>query len=276
MNKTKGGAFSGAIALVCFLALAAYLAAGLGSKLKSDLRWETVSARSVESFFYADGIIIREELSPLEGQAPEGRRLGAGDGMGEGFFAPASGIYFSESDSLSYLSPEDIPKLDASTLSQLLSQEIRQEAQGRLIRGNCWYFICLPPSSPALEVGSTVMLDLGLGEIPCLVQETENSVAVFRMETQLVPHASLRKVRGKIISESFSGLALPTSALRQSGEEHYVWVIAAGRLEKKIINVIFFGEDFVLAEKTDKPDALQEGDKLVTAGEDLYEGKIII
>ncbi len=276
MNKTKGGAFSGAVALLAFLTLAAYLAAGLGKKLSPDLHWETVSARSIESFFYAEGIIIREELSPLEGQAPEGRRLGAGDGMGEGFFAPASGIYFKECDNLSYLSPGDIPNLDASTLSQLLSQEIRQQSQGRLITGNNWYFVCLPPSSPALEVGSTLMLDLGLGEIPCLVQRAENSVAVFRMETQLVPHASLRKVRGKIISESFSGLALPSSALRQSGEEHYVWVIAAGRLEKKIINVIFFGEDFVLAEKTDNADALQEGDKVITEGEELYEGKIII
>lgn len=276
MNKAKGGSFSGAIAFICFLALAAYLAAGLGGKLKNDLRWETVSVRSVESFFYAEGIIIREEISPLEGFAPEGRRLGAGDGMGEGSFAPASGIYFGECDSLSYLSPEDIPSLDAPALSRLLAEEPRQVNQGRLITGNDWYFVCLPPASLPLEVDSTLVLDLGLGEIPCLIQSIENSVAVFRMETQLVPHAALRKVRGKIISESFSGLALPSSALRQNGEEHYVWVIAAGRLEKKIINVIFFGEDFVLAGKTDNADALQDGDKVVTAGENLYEGKIII
>ncbi|MBO5976634.1 MAG: efflux RND transporter periplasmic adaptor subunit, partial [Oscillospiraceae bacterium] len=163
-----------------------------------------------------------------------------------------------------------------SVLSHLLNGEVRQVDQGRLITGNDWYFVCLPPSPLALEEGGSLVLDLGLGEIPCLVQSLENSVAVFRMETQLVPHASLRIARGKIISERISGLALPSAALHQNGEEHYVWVIAAGRLEKKTINVIFFGEDFVLAGKTDHADALQEGDKVLTAGEDLYEGKIII
>ncbi len=276
MSKGKSGAFSGAIALIIFLALVAYLAAGLSGSLKADLRWESVSARSVESSFSAKGIIIREEISPLEGQAPEGLRLGAGDSMGEGFFAPASGIYFKESDSLSYLSPKDIPRLDAATLSRLLGEESRQLAEGRLITGNDWYFVSLPPSSLHLEEGSCLMLDLGLGEIPCLVQSFESSVLVLRMDTQLSRHASLRTVSGKIITESFSGLALPSSALRQSGDEHYVWVIAAGRLEKKKINIIFFGEDFVLAEAADNANALQEGDKVITEGEELYEGKIII
>ena len=101
-------------------------------------------------------------------------------------------------------------------------------------------------------------------------------MAVLRMDTLLAAHASLRIATGRIINKSLSGLALPSSALRQSGGEYYVWAITAGRLEKKKVNIIFFGEDFVLAEAAANADSLQEGDKVITHGEDLYEGKIII
>ncbi len=268
--------FSGAIALVLLLSLAAYLAAGLGGRLSRDLRWESVSSRSIESFFTAEGIIIRREVTGVEGFAGEGQRLGSGDSMGEGFFAPASGIYFSKSDAFAYLSPEDIPRLDAATLSRLCSEEAEERGVGRLITGNDWYFVFLLPSGIELETGSALTLDLGLGELPCLVQRVENGVAVLRMDTQLSRHADLRVAEAKIIKERFSGLALPASALHQSGGDYYVWAITAGRLEKKKIEIIFFGEDFVLAEAAANAAALQEGDKVITEGEELYEGKIII
>lgn len=268
--------FSGAIALVLFLTLAAYLAAGIGGRLSREMRWESVSARKVESFFTAEGIIIRREITGVKGYAEEGQRLGSGDSMGEGFFAPASGIYFSQSDAFAYLSPEDIPKLDAEQLSRLCSEEPIGLAEGRLITGNDWYFVFLLPRSIELAQGSALMLDLGMGELPCLVQSSEKGLVVLRMDTQLALHASLRIGEAKIIKESFSGLALPASALHRSGGDYYVWAITAGRLEKKKIEIIFFGEDFVLAEAAANAAALQEGDRVITEGDELYEGKIII
>ncbi len=276
MRDNGNGSFSRAIALLLFLCLAAYLAAGLGGRLSREERFESVSSASVESLFAAKGIIIRSERAPVEGFAEEGARLGSGDSMGEGFFAPASGIYFSKSDAFANLSPEDIPSLDAPTLSRLCSEEVASRGGGRLITENAWYFVFLLPSGIELEEGSALTLDLGLGELPCLVQRVEKEIAVLRMDTQLSRHADLRVAEAKIIKERFSGLALPSSAVHQTGEEHFVWAITAGRLEKKNIEIIFFGEGFVLAKAADSAAALQEGDKVITEGEELYEGKIII
>ncbi|MBE7016924.1 MAG: efflux RND transporter periplasmic adaptor subunit [Ruminococcaceae bacterium] len=276
MSFRGGGAFSRAIAAVLFLALAAYLAAGLGGRLNRNIRWERVSERSVERFFLAEGIIIRNEIIPEGGQAPEGKRLGAGDSMGEGFFAPASGIYFGSCDGFEHLSEEDIPLLDAEAVSRLCDLEAAPRAEGRLITGNDWYFAFLLPRYMELQKGAALSLDLGSGEIPCLVHSSGEGFAVLSMDTQLELHASLRICEGKIIREKFSGLALPSSAIREAGGEKFVWTVTAGRLEKKKADIIFFGEGFVLVSPGIGADQVREGDKVVTAGEDLYEGKIII
>lgn len=276
MREGLGGAFSRAIAAVLFISLAAYLTAGVGVRLNREIRWEQVSERNVERFFLAEGIVIRREIPTEGGSAAEGRRLGAGDSMGEGFFAPASGIYFSSCDGYEHLSPEDIPLLSSQDLSRLCSQTPEKRETGRLITGNRWYFVFSSPSASGLEAGSEVVLDFGLGELPCIVELAGEAITVLRMDTQLAQHAHLRIAQAKIICESYSGLALSLPALRQDEGGYFVWAITAGRLEKKIIEVIFIGEDFVLAQKGSGAAGLQDGDKLVCAGDDLYEGKIIL
>lgn len=275
MKDCGSGAFSRAIAVILFLSLAAYLAAGIGSRLSPVLRWESVSERSVERFFSVRGIVIRNETVTEGGSAPEGKRLGAGDSMGEGFFAPASGIYFGSCDGFEYLSAGDIPLLSTETLSRLCAKEPEEGGKGRLITGNDWYFAFLLPDAAKLETGKSLFLDLGHGEVPCLVHSSGEGFAVLRMDTQLIGHASLRICEGKIISERLSGLALPVSALREEGGQKFVWALRAGRLEKTKVEIIFREDDFVLI-RADGDAALQEGDKVITAGEDLYEGKIII
>ena len=276
MKDYGSGAFSRAIAVILFLSLAAYLAAGIGGRLSPALRWESVSERSVERFFSVRGIVIRNETVTEGGFAPEGKRLGAGDSMGEGFFAPASGIYFGSCDGFEQLSAGNIPLLSAETLSRLCAKEPEESNKGRLITGDDWYFAFLLPDAAKLEAGKSLFLDLGLGEVSCLVHFSGEGFAVLRMDTQLLRHASLRICEGKIISERLNGLALPVSALREEGGQKFVWALRAGRLEKKKVDIIFREDDFVLISAHGDDAALQEGDKVITAGEDLYEGKIII
>lgn len=274
--KRGESAFGRAVATVLVLALAAYIAVALGNRLSATERWETVTERSVQRFFSARGIIIRSEIPLDAGSAPEALRLGAGDSMGGGYFAPAAGIYFSSCDGLEYLSPKDIDSLDADGLSRLCALEAERQDRGRLVTGKDWYFAFLTPVGTALEPGMSLRADFGMGELNCLVHSAGEGYAVLRMDTRLELHASLRLTEARIIKESFSGLALPPSALRREDGESFVWVLSAGRLEKKKVNIVFSGEDFLLAEKSPLAGALREGDKVLTAGEELYEGKIII
>ncbi len=275
MTRPRLGAFSRAIGTVLSLAVAAYMAAALCSAIENDLKWDVVQWRSVERSFASPGIIIRSEI-PLEGgQAPEALRLGAGDSMGEGFAAPASGLYFGACDGYEHLSPEYVPELDAKAIEQLRSSRSADSDGGKLVTGKYWYFAALLPQALSLEPGSRVRADFGRGEISCLVHAVGDGFAVLRMDTYLAEHAPLRCLEAKIITEVYSGLAIPRSALRREEGETFVWVAAAGRLEKKKVNIVFTGGDFVLARLSPEAGALREGDKVLTAGEDLYEGKII-
>lgn len=76
--------------------------------------------------------------------------------------------------------------------------------------------------------------------------------------------------------ESLSGIAIAPEALRQEGEDCYVWVLTAGRAEKKTVNIIHASAGLILAEAERRESALRPGDKLIVSGEGIYEGKILI
>ncbi len=275
MSRPHGSSFTAAIGMVLVLAMAAYAAAGLGSALSGGEKWAEVPSRSVELGFSAEGIIIRSETALSGGSAAEGIRIGAGDGLGDGLFSPAAGLYFSDSDGYEHLSPEDILSTDARGVAALLDSSPLEPAPGRLITGKDWYFAALLPSGISLSPGTELWADFGFGEVEAFVLSAGEGFAVLRMDTDLAEHASLRRLRGEIITTKLSGLAIAADALRSEGDEHFVWVSAAGRLEKKTVNIIFTGEDFHLAALSPEAGALREGDRVLTAGEDLYEGKIL-
>jgi len=92
------------------------------------------------------------------------------------------------------------------------------------------------------------------------------------------PQLRFDSVTAKVVETdagAIQGLALPSAALRQENGEDFVWVAVAGRLEKKKINILFRGDGFCLARRESRADSLREGDRVVTEGEELYEGKTI-
>ncbi len=272
MSRPGGSACTAAIATLLALTVLAYAAAGLGSALENSPRRSTVSARRVVSGFSAEGIVIRDEL-PLEGgAAPEGMRLGAGDSMGEGLSAPVSGLYFSGCDGYEHLSPEDISTADAPGISALINSAPGEIAKGRLVTGKYWYFAALLPYGISLEVGDTLSADFGSGEIRCLVHAAGEGFAVLRMDTDMVAHAALRHTAAKIITESYSGLAIDHAAVQSEHGESRVRVLTAGREEIKTVNIIFTAPDFLLVEAENEPGALHEGDIVLIGGE-ANEGK---
>lgn len=269
----RGSAFTSAVGLVLLAALAAYAATGLWGSVSNRVRFACAERRSVTLSLAAEGIIIREEL-PIARCPVQGLRLGAGDSLGGGFSAPAAGLCF-PSDGWEHLSPADIENIDAGGIAALMASPSRDGAGGRLICGKDWYFAALLPESIALQVGQRLSADFGIGEVPCLVQAVGEGFAVLRMDTQLSAHALLRQTEAEIITDTLSGLAIPENALHTESGGSFVWAITAGRLEKKTVNIIFSGDGFLLAEESNDASGLRAGDKLVTAGKELYEGKIL-
>lgn len=275
MSPAGKAAYSAAVTLVLLCALAAYGLAALFGAAENSLQWVEAERRTVVRCAAAEGIVIRSELPLESGSAAEGKRLGAGVSIGNGVAAPAAGIFSSRTDGLEYLSPADIVSADAESIAALLSSSAQAAPAARLVTGKDWYYAALLPEDFRLAEGQSASVNFLCGEVKSEVIAAGEGWAVLRMDTQLTEHLCLRRCSAEIITEKISGLAIPDDALRKDSEGSYVWVITAGRLEKKTVNIISAESGFYLAEALPEAEALREGDRLVTAGDELYEGKIL-
>ena len=75
--------------------------------------------------------------------------------------------------------------------------------------------------------------------------------------------------------QTISGISIAPEALHRDGEGCYVWVLTAGRAEKKTVNIIHTSPELILAEAEGNERSLRPGDKLIVDGEGIYEGKIL-
>ena len=98
--------------------------------------------------------------------------------------------------------------------------------------------------------------------------------AAERLENDLI-WESAELATAAIDGETLSGIAIPEAALHRDGEGVYVWVMTAGRAEKKTINLIHAEGGLFLAETGSDPRSLRPGDRLITGGSGIYEGKIL-
>ncbi|MBQ8263609.1 MAG: efflux RND transporter periplasmic adaptor subunit [Oscillospiraceae bacterium] len=270
MKRPQGRAFLTLAALTLLMAAVFYGAAAFFGAAEKHLSWAEASALSISPGFTAEGIIIRSELCCEAIPAAEGQRLAAGE-----LSAPAAGLYFASADGYEHLSPMDIQNADAETVAALISSPARSSSGGKLILGKDWYFAALCPQGIELLQGQRLRADFGLGELDCEVCSAGEGFAVLRMDTFLARHGGLRLAKAEIKTDTLSGIAIPPEALRKDSGGSFVWVISAGRLEKKTVNILFAADGILLIREEPRPDALHVGDKLVIGGGELYEGKIL-
>ncbi len=83
------------------------------------------------------------------------------------------------------------------------------------------------------------------------------------------------RVTAALSGETLSGIAIPAGALHTDSSGAYVWVITANIVEKKTVNIIHAQGGLILAEEEGETRSLRPGDKLITSGSGLYEGKIL-
>lgn len=270
----RADAFSAAVGFVLAAAAVAYCAAWLFGAVHDRVKSEEVRFVSISECVSAAGIIIRDEVTLSGGSAPEGLRVGKGDALGSAV-SPDTGIFFSSCDGYESLCPAALEAIDAAGLTALLDSAPDAPAEGRIVRGKDWYFAALTDSAAAFTVGDSLSADFGLGETACTVHSVGEGFVVLSMQSRLAEHGTLRHAEADITLSTQSGLRVPADAVHKSEDGEFVWVITAGVLEKKTIEISFTGDGFCLAVLSPEADALREGDRVVTFGGELYEGKII-
>ena len=197
---------------------------------------------------------------------------------------------------------ETAPQLTPTELSDLLSQTPGGDssAVGKLIVSRRWYFAALVTQEEGerLETQGSVTLRFANGfsqDIPVeIVQinfsEDGQAVVIVSADRYLEQTTLLRRQTAELIFNSHTGLRVPKSALRivtetqmdqETGETTQtnttgVYVLVAGRLEFKPVEILAEGSDFYVVQPPEEGSrALRSGDEIVVYGTDLYEGKLL-
>ena len=207
------------------------------------------------------------------------------------------------------LTPESLESLTPSALEGLQPAAVPENAVGKVIYGSVWYYVTAMPAAQAeeMETGEGVTLRFMSGldrEIPMTVErisdeENGKRLVVLSCEEYLSLTTLMRHQNAQIIFSSYSGIRVPTMALRvvtetvtdDEGRETQVSSTAVycrmGRWARlKPVEVLYQGEDYYLvqpdedalsgmAESARESRLLRSGDEVIISASDLYDGKVI-
>ncbi len=229
-------------------------------------------------------------------------------------YAPVAGTFSGLVDGYEdLLSPALLDALTPSRLLALQQQKpmMGSTAVGKLITSSTWYFAAVVEAVEAEELweGDTYTVSFSRdwsGQVEMTLEriseEEGGQVAlIFSCREYLAQTTLLRHQTVDVITSCFSGLRVPSQALRalpqtveneETGETEQisvtgVYVAVGARAEFKPVNVIWQGEDFYLVEPAIPLDtngmepeeiaarALQPGDEIIISSAGLYDGKII-
>lgn len=186
-------------------------------------------------------------------------------------------------DKLEGLSPKDL-----AAFSQL-TPETEANTLGKLVTDSVWYYaVTVSGDTVSLfETGDSVdvFFDALSETLPMTVYsvgEIQNGemVVVFRSSQNDSKVEDLRQESGRLIFQSDEGLRIPKEALRVNEDgETGVYVVLAQKARFRPVTVLAEDTDsyLVQANPTDEEDTriLREGDEIILASEELYDGKVV-
>ena len=181
--------------------------------------------------------------------------------------------------------------LEGITPSRLdaVSDASAVKSTGKIITSSTWYYAAALPAEEAqeLEVGQEVTLRLSKGlsqDAPAYVQsvsaEENGRVAVVFACTRYISQVTLlRRQQAEIILREYSGIRIPTAALRmdESGQMGVFCQIGAYACRKPV-NLIYKGEGFCLVESAEGASGertLRQGDLVISTAQQLTDGMIL-
>lgn len=222
--------------------------------------------------------------------------------------APDSGLFSSLVDGYeSVLTPETLTTMTVDDYRDIKPAPV--SGMGKLVYGSRWYFVTLLRETDAKNVakGQTVTLRFQSGldmDLSLTVDRVSSAdggqvLVVLSSSENLNLTTLLRRQNAQLIFESYSGLRVPRSAVRIVWEtvtdEQGNPVLNADGTEKKTqvygvytrwgnsarfkkVEILWQEDEYMLVRSLQEGDMarrLRAGDEVITAAEDLYDGKVI-
>lgn len=222
--------------------------------------------------------------------------------------APRSGLFSSLVDGYEHvLTPESLTTMTPQDYHAIAPAG--SDGVGKMVYGTKWYFVTNLSASDAqkLSQGDLVKLRFQSGLIRDLTMKVDRisdeqngeRLVVFSSEECLNMTTLLRHQNARIVFESYSGIRVPRNAVRimwetvldkdgnavlnSDGTEkkqqvYGVYCMWGNTARFKRVNILWQEDEFMIVESAQADNALRclrPGDQVITAAEDLYDGKVI-
>ena len=185
------------------------------------------------------------------------------------------------------LSCENIDSITPEYLDTLQSDTVSDKAIGKIVSGYTWYIAAKVNISDSLKykTGDKLKLKTTLKTTPELdvtvekintSKEDDSAVLIFSCTQMNSELASVRRGNMTIINNTYSGLKLPTKALRFQNEKTGVFVRSGMTLKFVGVNVLYRTDEYIICEQlVSNDEVLRLYDDVVVKGKRLYDGKIV-
>ncbi len=204
-------------------------------------------------------------------------------------FAGGSGFFVSNADGYEgKLNFADAENISAAKIKEVIAKPeltVANGTVGKLIAEYSWRAagIVDAKSLEGYYEGSTVQLRIGSSSdtveasiVSVAPAADGESVYVFECDRLTEESVSGRVAPIKIVLNTYGGIRVPRDAIRYNdAEERGVYVLKAKTLVFQKINVIYWGDNYVICSNETEDGYLKLYDEIVTEGKDLYEGKTV-
>ena len=201
---------------------------------------------------------------------------------GAGYFVSGTDGYEGE------LGFSDIEGLTAKRINDIIAKPEKSTDSrtiGKLISDYRWRAAAVIETQRMFGMNETKQVQLRVGSDGSLfdaviVSVTDNgdgtSLYIFECDRLNDAVTQGRTAQFKLVVSSYGGLRVSASAKRMTGDNEYgVYVVEGTSLKYRKLDVIYWGDDYVISAQNDDPDYLKLYDIIVTEGKDLYDGKVV-
>lgn len=237
-------------------------------------------------------VSFNNEIAAL--QEKKERLSGSFDDSGVAVRAKKAGYYYSSTDGYeSIFDPELLPSITPDGFEKLCKSEPlsygAQYPAGKLVSTHTWYIVCTVDKIKASEFNEGQAYNVsfpyaGNEIIPFTLDRVasspEGQTALLILKTDIVPDGFVfnRSQKIEIVYSTMTGVRVPANALRVVNGEYGVYILDENVVRFIKIDIIFEGDGYYISQteypEEDTERRLQEHDRIITAGKELYDGKI--
>ena len=196
---------------------------------------------------------------------------------------------------------EKATELSVSNINSILEQEPSEgnkNAVGKIIKSFDWYIACVVERNAitGLELNDKVNIGLpqsDVGELAATIAainaDAENAdmvALILKLGNMDENIAKIHAGKVEIRFDKYEGIKIPNEAIRavsvhdeETGEDKTVkcvYVLSGNVVKMKYVNIIYNGEDFVIAKSnTTQTGYVRLYDRIIIKGDDLRDGKIV-